>query len=96
MGWWRTRGQARAGLDLLPLPVSKMAFTLTDQRGQSVIPATWLGRPTMVFFGFTFCPDRCPDLCPDRCPTTLNDISDWLVALGPDHRFPRRSPFRHP
>jgi protein SCO1/2 len=30
----------------------------------------------MVFFGFTF--------CPDVCPTTLNDISDWLEALGPE------------
>ena len=39
-------------------------------------PADWLGRPTMVFFGFTF--------CPDICPTTLSDISDWLEALGPD------------
>ena len=35
-----------------------------------------VGRPTMVFFGFTY--------CPDVCPTTLSDISGWLDELGPD------------
>ena len=76
LGWWRTRNRAQTGLDLLPLPISEMAFTLTDHSGQTVTPDSWLGRPTMVFFGFTF--------CPDVCPTTLSDISDWLEALGPD------------
>lgn len=75
LGWWRTRNRAQSGRDLLPRPISEMAFTLSDQSGRTVIPADWLGRPTMVFFGFTF--------CPDICPTTMNDISNWLEALGP-------------
>ena len=75
LGWWRTRNRAQTALDLLPQPISEMAFTLTDHSGQTVTPDSWLGRPTMVFFGFTF--------CPDVCPTTLSDISDWLEALGP-------------
>jgi protein SCO1/2 len=53
-----------------------MSFSLTDHNGQPFAPSQWLGRPTMVFFGFTF--------CPDVCPTTLSDISDWLADLGPD------------
>lgn len=53
-----------------------MAFTLTDHRGNIVTPADWLGRPTLAFFGFTW--------CPDVCPTTLSDISLWLEELGPD------------
>lgn len=73
LGAWRSR---REPDPLRPLPLTAMAFALTDHRGQSFAPAQWLGRPTMVFFGFTF--------CPDVCPTTLNDISDWLAALGAD------------
>lgn len=76
LGWWRSEGQAVTGRELLPLPINDMSFSLTDHYGQSFAPSQWLGRPTMVFFGFTF--------CPDVCPTTLNDISDWLADLGPD------------
>lgn len=60
----------------LPLALTDMDWTLTDHRGRAVSPADWEGRPAMVFFGFTF--------CPDVCPTTLIDISGWLEALGPD------------
>lgn len=53
-------------------------FTLTDQRGRIVTEKDFLGRPHLVFFGFT----RCPDVC----PTTLQQISDVLAALGPKGR----------
>lgn len=33
------------------------------------------GKPSLVFFGFTH--------CPDVCPTTLGDIMGWQEALGP-------------
>ncbi len=75
LGWWRSRDREAPGA-ALPLPIGKMAFTLTDNRGTSVRPADWIGRPTMAFFGFTW--------CPDVCPTTLSDISGWLEELGPD------------
>jgi protein SCO1/2 len=35
-------------------------FTLVDTRGAPVSPATLRGHPTLVFFGFTHCPDVCP------------------------------------
>ena len=76
LGWWRSGGQPATGRDLLPLPIKDMSFSLTDHNGQPFAPSKWLGSPTMVFFGFTF--------CPDVCPTTLSDISDWLADLGPD------------
>ncbi len=76
LGWWQSRSRAQPGADLLPLPITEMAFTLTDHRGNTVRPADWIGRPTLVFFGFTW--------CPDVCPTTLSDISGWLEDLGPD------------
>ena len=73
LGAWRTRDIVPTD-PRLPLPVTAMDWSLTDHRGATVTPANWIGRPVMAFFGFTF--------CPDVCPTTLNDISDWLEALG--------------
>lgn len=77
VGWWRVDGPGAAPeLGLRPLPLTEMEFRLTDQEGQMVGPETLVGRPSLVFFGFTY--------CPDVCPTTLADISDWLDVLGED------------
>jgi protein SCO1 len=51
-------------------------FQLTDQAGQSVTEKNLQGRPTLVFFGFTH--------CPDVCPTSLFEISEVLRAMGKD------------
>lgn len=71
LGVWPRREDADP---LLPLPLTAMDWRLVDHRGQPVSPADWAGRPVMIFFGFTW--------CPDVCPTTLLDIGDWLEALG--------------
>ena len=51
-------------------------FRLTDQDGRTVTEQDFRGRPLLVFFGFTH--------CPDVCPITLFDMSQMLHALGPD------------
>ena len=51
-------------------------FRLEDQNGATVTDADMKGRPFLVFFGFTH--------CPDICPTTLFDMSQVMKALGPD------------
>ncbi|HZD28411.1 MAG TPA: SCO family protein [Xanthobacteraceae bacterium] len=51
-------------------------FKLVDQNGQAVTDQDLKGRPFLVFFGFTH--------CPDVCPTTLFEVSEILRALGPD------------
>lgn len=51
-------------------------FHLEDQNGAPVSDDALKGRPTLVFFGFTH--------CPDICPTTLFEISQLFQALGPD------------
>jgi len=51
-------------------------FQLTDQSGQTVTEKALQGRPTLIFFGFTH--------CPDVCPTSLFEISEVLRALGGD------------
>lgn len=51
-------------------------FTLTDQNGKTVTEKDFKGKPTLIFFGFT----RCPDIC----PTTLFEITEMLNAAGKD------------
>ena len=51
-------------------------FQLTDQTGQTVTDKSMQGRPSLIFFGFTH--------CPDVCPTTLFEISEVLKAMGTD------------
>lgn len=75
VGWWRVDGPgAPEAAGQVPQPLTAMDFRLTDHEGNEVGPETLLGRPSMVFFGFTY--------CPDVCPTTLSDISGWLDELG--------------
>ena len=61
---------------LLPEPVRLPDLDLTDQAGRRFGREALTGHWTIVFFGFTS--------CPDVCPTTVIDSSDWLEALGPD------------
>lgn len=65
------------GLNKVAAPASIGGpFQLTDQNGQVVTEQSLKGRPTLIFFGFT----RCPDVC----PTSLFEITQVLQALGPD------------
>src|SRR5882724_948008 len=51
-------------------------FQLTDQSGATVTEKSLQGRPTLIFFGFTH--------CPDVCPTSLFEMSEVLRAMGKD------------
>jgi protein SCO1/2 len=51
-------------------------FRLVDTAGRPVTDQDLLGRPTVIFFGFTF--------CPEVCPTTLHELSGLMKELGPD------------
>lgn len=35
-------------------------FTLTDQHGNRITSAELIDGPTLIYFGYTFCPDICP------------------------------------
>ena len=50
-------------------------FSLTDHTGRRVTEKDFLGRYTLVLFGFTF--------CPDVCPSGLQVMSAALDQLGP-------------
>lgn len=51
-------------------------FALVDDRGAPVTEASLLGKPSVIYFGYTF--------CPEVCPTTLSDLTRWMAELGPD------------
>jgi protein SCO1/2 len=50
-------------------------FELTSHKGEKVDNASLAGKPYLVFFGFTH--------CPDICPTTLFELTDLMAKLGP-------------
>ena len=56
-------------------------FTLTDQSGHAFSLTGQRGHVTVLYFGYTH--------CPDICPTTLSDIGEILKTLGPDAKHVR-------
>lgn len=51
-------------------------FELTAHTGETFSSEQLKGKPHLIFFGFTH--------CPDICPTTLLEMSNHLKALGED------------
>ena len=54
-------------------------FRLITHNGLEVSDKDFLGRPVLVFFGYTH--------CPDICPTKLLEVSEIFRALGPDKKI---------
>jgi protein SCO1/2 len=50
-------------------------YALETGTGQPFTQASLTGGPTMLFFGYTH--------CPDVCPTTLSEMATWFEQLGP-------------
>lgn len=67
-----------AGIVLLPQSRELPALTLTDQDGQAQALNALTGRWTLLFFGYTF--------CPDICPTTLAELRQLQGLLGEEDR----------
>ena len=51
-------------------------YALTDTVGQKVDQSMLTGHPSLLFFGYTH--------CPDVCPTTMAEMADWFQQLGPE------------
>ena len=51
-------------------------FALTDQNGRTVTDDSLKGKPTLIYFGFTY--------CPDVCPTSLLLMETAIEKLGRD------------
>ncbi len=68
-----TDGTEAAGTPIEP-PQELTDFTLPSSRGEPVSLSDLQGRPTMLFFGYTF--------CPDVCPITLAEFKQVKANLG--------------
>ena len=60
----------------LPVPGPLTPFALVDTQNSPTSPAQLRGHLTLVFFGFTY--------CPDVCPTTLALLSGVQKQLAPE------------
>lgn len=49
-------------------------FSLVSHTGERIDNRSLAGRPYLVFFGFTY--------CPEICPTTLFELTDLMSELG--------------
>ncbi len=60
------------GFGLLP-PQPRPSFTLTDTAGKPFSLSKTAGHPTLLYFGYTH--------CPDVCPTTMADIGQAILQV---------------
>ena len=63
------------GIDITGAEYAR-TLSLTDQNGQPRTLADFKGKVTVVFFGYT--------QCPDVCPTTMAELAQVKAALGKD------------
>ncbi len=63
------------GIDITGADYGKN-LSLTDQTGRPRTMADFKGKVTVVFFGYT--------QCPDVCPTTMAELAQVKKSLGPD------------
>ncbi len=95
------------GLFLFDTPRDVGDFSLTDHRGQSFTRDDLTDRWTLIFFGFTHCPDICPttmaelaELKSQLADTEASDARVVMVSVDPARDTPDRLaqyvPYFHP
>ena len=57
--------------------LAKSDFSLLSHEGDVITNTDLIGRPTAIYFGFTW--------CPDICPTTLSQLADAKASLIADN-----------
>lgn len=70
-------------------------FTLTNQDGQVVDQTILNGKWTLVFFGFTYCPDYCPttlgvlNAVQERMGDKAKDLQIVFISVDPERDTPQ-------
>ena len=69
-------------------------FTMLNQKGETVTDQTYIGKYTLVFFGFTFCKDVCPaelqvmTAAFAQMGSDADKITPIFVSVDPDRDLP--------
>ena len=95
------------GLFLFDTPRDPGAFLLTDHHGMPFTRNALTNRWTLIFFGFTHCPDICPttlaelaELKAQLIDTEANDLQVVMLTVDPARDTPARLadyvPYFHP
>ena len=69
-------------------------FTMVNQKGETVTDKNFLGKPMLLFFGFTYCPDICPTelqvmaAALDELGSASDDIQPIFVTVDPERDTP--------
>lgn len=67
-------------------------FHLLDSHGRPFTRASLLGHPTLVYFGFTHCPDECPatlaELARVKKQADLPRLQVLFITVDPEHDTP--------
>lgn len=95
------------GLFLFDTPRDPGAFLLTDHHGMPFTRNALTNRWTLIFFGFTHCPDICPttlaelaELKAQLVDTEANDLQVVMLTVDPARDTPARLadyvPYFHP
>lgn len=70
-----TEEETLGGPGLVIMPASLGGpFELTDHKGEPATEAIFAGELTLVYFGYSF--------CPDICPLSLQTMADAMAELG--------------
>lgn len=69
-------------------------ISLVDSTGSAVTEADFKGKPSLVYFGFTYCPDICPaalvtiDRALQRLPDDIVSPRTILISIDPERDTP--------
>ncbi len=78
----------------LPTPRAVEPFALVDETGAAATLETLRGQPTLLFFGFTHCPDVCPTtlalVAAARRKANVRGLRVVLVSVDPERDTPER------
>ena len=86
-----------AGIILLPQPRTLPAITLTSTDNQPQLMTELKGQWTLLFFGYTFCPDICPTTLAElrklktQLPqATLDRLRIIMISVDPNRDTPEQ------
>nr|WP_321360299.1 SCO family protein [uncultured Hyphomonas sp.] len=91
-----TAGGASAGCMSRAYPNIGGPISLVNQDGEQVTQDTYKGHPTLIYFGFTYCPDVCPmtlvtvKRAYDRLPEDVTPPQTLLISIDPERDTPEQ------